>query len=280
MTNAQIIEELTKVGWLVHDFANIIMESPVTDPAGRDNIITVRDLNKSYGDIVALDHVTLEVKRGSVTALLGPNGAGKTTLIKILTTLIAPSSGTATVAGYDTTRDAQKLRSVIGLAGQSVAVDEMLTGRENIVMVGQLYHMSKSAAQARSVVLLKQFDLEEAVDRQARTYSGGMRRRLDLAASLIIKPEVLFLDEPTTGLDPRSRFALWNVIRDLVADGTTVLLTTQYMEEADQLAEHIFFIDHGRIVAEGSPDHLKRTIGGELHLTLDEIFLKLTDDIL
>ena len=262
MTNAQIIEELTKVGWLVHDFADLFIERQQTEST--DSIISVRDVSKSYGAVQALARVSLEVKRGSVTALLGPNGAGKSTLIKILTTLLTPSSGSATVAGFDTVREPQKLRAVIGLAGQSAAVDEILTGMENLVMVGQLYHLSKHAAQSRALELLKKFNLEEAANRTLKTYSGGMRRRLDLAASIVVKPTVLFLDEPTTGLDPQSRFGMWNVIRDLVADGTTVLLTTQYMEEADQLANHIFVIDHGRIIEQGTPDELKRKVGGDV----------------
>ena len=212
----------------------------------------------------------MTVKRGSVTALLGPNGAGKTTLIRALTTLLRPTSGVITIAGFNTVGDAQKLRSIIGLAGQSVALDEILTGRENLEMVGRLYHLKTRDAQARAAELLKQFELEDAADRTVKTYSGGMRRRLDLAASIIFRPKILFLDEPTTGLDPRSRFMLWHTIRDLVADGTTVMLTTQYMEEADQLAQYIFVIDHGHIIAQGTADELKRQVGGdmiEIHMT-------------
>jgi len=240
-------------------------------PTSGEAIITVAGVSKHYGKKVkALDGVSLNVQRGTVTALLGPNGAGKTTLVRIMSTLLEPTTGSVTAAGFDVVRDAQALRGVIGLAGQYAAVDEFLTGRENLEMVGRLYHLTKSQAKARASELLKQFDLEEAGDRTLKTYSGGMRRRLDLAASIVIHPKVLFLDEPTTGLDPRGRFALWNIIRDLVEDGTTVLLTTQYLEEADQLADTIYVIDHGKIIESGSPSELKRKVGGdilELHLT-------------
>lgn len=235
-----------------------------------EQVITIQNVSKSFGKVQALSGVSLGVKKGSVTALLGPNGAGKTTLVRILTTLIKPTDGVATIAGLDVVKDAHDLRSIIGLAGQFAAVDEFLTGRENLVMVGRLYQLPAKKAKARAAELLTRFELDEAADRTLKTYSGGMRRRLDLAASLIIQPKILFLDEPTTGLDPRSRFALWKVIRDLVAAGTTVLLTTQYLEEADQLAEQIFVIDHGKIIAQGKPDELKRQVGGEmveLHLT-------------
>jgi ABC-2 type transport system ATP-binding protein len=268
MSNQQILQALTDVGWQVHDIMDIVLDHEVQEPG--DDIISVENLSKHYGKVIALDDVSLDVKRGSVTALLGPNGAGKTTLVRILTTLLRQTNGKATVAGFDVINDAQSLRSVIGLAGQNAAIDEVLSGRENLEMVGRLYHLPASEAKSRAVELLKQFELEDAADRPAKTYSGGMRRRLDLAASLIIRPKILFLDEPTTGLDPRSRFALWNVIRDLVEDGTTVLLTTQYLEEADRLARHIFVIDNGRIIAQGTPAELKRQIGGEvleLHLT-------------
>jgi ABC-2 type transport system ATP-binding protein len=216
----------------------------------------------------------LEVKRGSVTALLGPNGAGKTTLVRILATLLIPEHGSARVAGFDVVRDAQELRSIIGLAGQYAAIDEALTGRENLEMVGRLYHLSVPVVRQRAKELLHQFNLDDAGDRVLKTYSGGMRRRLDLAASLVIRPQILFLDEPTTGLDPRGRFALWHVIRELVEDGTTVLLTTQYMEEADQLADKIFVMDHGRIVAQGTANELKNQVGGdvlELHIFNHEL---------
>jgi ABC-2 type transport system ATP-binding protein len=275
MNNEQIISELTKAGWQVHDLLDLVAEpaeivvTPKFQPDGK-SIITVEGVSKNYGtEVKALDNVSLQIHQGQVTALLGPNGAGKTTLIRILTTLLQPTSGKATVAGLDVVRDAQNLRSVIGLAGQYAAVDETLTGRENLEMFGRLYHLPKKIAQTRASELLKQFNLEDAADRTLKTYSGGMRRRLDLASSLVIRPRVLFLDEPTTGLDPRSRFALWDVIRDLVADGTTVLLTTQYLEEADQLAKYIFVIDHGKIITEGTADELKNQTGGdilELHL--------------
>jgi ABC-2 type transport system ATP-binding protein len=276
MNNGQIITALRNSGWRVEEIFDILLECLLLDApqkSSSENMISVQGISKYFDKNKALDNVSLEVKKGSVTALLGPNGAGKTTLVRILTTLMAPTSGKATVAGLDVIQDAQKLRSEIGLTGQYAAVDEILTGRENLEMVGRLYHLTPEAAAKRASELLKQFELEDAAERQTKTYSGGMRRRLDLAASLIMRPKMLFLDEPTTGLDPRSRFGLWNVIRDLVADGTTVLLTTQYLEEADQLAQYIFVIDHGHIIASGTADELKRQVGGdvlELHLTSHE----------
>ena len=272
MTNAQILDALRIAGWHVHDLASVLLDHVEMPQAptpfeseSTDNIITVRNVSKMYGKTVkALDNVSLDVKRGSVTALLGPNGAGKTTLVRILTTLLTASHGTVRVAGYDVVKDDQALRSVIGLTGQYAAVDEMLTGRENLVLVGRLYHLDQRTAEARAAELLQQFSLEDAADRISKTYSGGMRRRLDLAASLVIRPKILFLDEPTTGLDPRSRFQMWHVIRELVEDGTTVLLTTQYLEEADQLAHKIFVIDHGRIIAQGTADELKNQVGGDV----------------
>src|SRR5579872_21224 len=278
MSNEQIVKALTDAGWHVHQILDITLDhiSPTekTRPeagtaADSENIVSVRGISKSYGKMKALDGVSLDVRRGSVTALLGPNGAGKTTLVRILTTLQQADSGTATVAGLDVARDALALRSVIGLTGQYAAVDETLTGRENLEMVGRLYHMSKKEAKARSDELLKEFEIEYAADRSAKTYSGGMRRRLDLAASLVIRPKVLFLDEPTTGLDPAGRFTLWQVIRNLVEGGTTVLLTTQYLEEAYQLAHKIYVIDHGHIIAQGTANELKSQVGGdvlELHM--------------
>ena len=276
LSSRQIVQALTGAGWHVHDVMDIVLdhvqssqtEIPVFEPelaeAG-DNIISVRNASKSYGpDVKALDNASLTVKRGTVAALLGPNGAGKTTLVRIMSTLLTPDSGQVTVAGYDVVRDAQQLRGVIGLAGQYVAVDENLTGRENLEMVARLYHFTPEVSAQRAEELLIKFDLHEAGDRVTKTYSGGMRRRLDLAASLIAKPAVLFLDEPTTGLDPRSRFMLWQTIRELVEEGTTVLLTTQYMEEADQLAHYIFVIDHGHIIAQGTADELKRQVGGDI----------------
>ena len=228
-----------------------------------DNAIEVQQISKSYGKVVALENVDLQVRRGSVMGLLGPNGAGKTTLVRILTTLLRPTSGSATVFGYDVVRHARHLRSHIGLAGQSAAVDDLLTGRENIHMAGRLYHMPKRHVQKRANELLEQFDLVDAADRSVKGYSGGMRRRLDLAASLVANPPMIFLDEPTTGLDPRSRLGMWDVIRNLVSEGTTVLLTTQYLEEADQLADEITVIDLGKVIAQGTADELKHQAGSE-----------------
>jgi ABC-2 type transport system ATP-binding protein len=227
------------------------------------DIIEARGLVKKYGDVVALDGLDLSVPEGTVYGLLGPNGAGKTTAVRILTTLLRPDAGMAKVDGLDVVKQPDAVRRIIGLTGQYAAVDEYLTGRENLRMFGDLYHLPSAYVKMRSDELLERFDLADAADRSLRTYSGGMRRRLDLAASLIAKPRVLFLDEPTTGLDPRSRIGLWEVITDLVADGTTALLTTQYLEEADQLAEEIVVIDHGRVIAQGTSDTLKDQVGGD-----------------
>jgi len=225
--------------------------------------IDVTGLVKSFGDVRALDGVDLEVPPGSVLGLLGPNGAGKTTAVRVLTTLLKPDAGTVRVTGLDVVRDAVQLRSRIGLAGQYAAVDENLTGLENLVMVGRLYGERRATARQRGEELLERFDLVEAAKRPAKTYSGGMRRRLDLAAALVARPPVLFLDEPTTGLDPRSRLEVWATIEGLVAEGTTVLLTTQYLDEADRLADLIAVIDRGHVIAEGTPDELKDRVGGE-----------------
>ena len=220
--------------------------------------IIVNDVSKRYGKIEALKNVSLQVEQGAVLGMLGPNGAGKTTLVKILSCLIKPTSGLASVGGFDVVNQTRQIRSIIGLAGQSAAVDENLTGRENLVLVARLYHLSRGESRKRAGELLEQFDLVESGDRAVKTYSGGMRRRLDLGASLVARPQVLFLDEPTTGLDPRSRNELWDVIRELVRGGTTVLLTTQYLEEADQLADRITVIDHGSLIAEGTARELKQ----------------------
>jgi ABC-2 type transport system ATP-binding protein len=227
------------------------------------DIIVAEGLAKHYGKVTALDGVDLRVPAGTVLGLLGPNGAGKTTAVRILTTLLRPDAGRASVAGHDVLREPGAVREIIGLSGQYAAVDEHLTGRENLDMVGRLYHLGAKTAQARAAELLEQFSLTDAADRVAKTYSGGMRRRLDLAASLVAKPDVIFLDEPTTGLDPRSRLAMWDVIRELVREGATLLLTTQYLEEADALADDIAIIDRGKVIAQGTADQLKAQVGGE-----------------
>ena len=228
-----------------------------------DDAVVAEGPVKEFGEVRALDGVDLVVPRGQVVGLLGPNGAGKTTTVRILSTLLKPTAGTARVAGFDVTKDPDEVRRSIGLTGQYAAVDEYLTGRENLRMFGDLYHLSPKYVKARTAELLDWFDLAAAADRPARTYSGGMRRRLDLAASLVAQPSILFLDEPTTGLDPRSRLGLWEVIHNLVAQGTTVLLTTQYLEEADQLAQDIVVIDHGKVIAHGTSEQLKDQIGGD-----------------
>ncbi|HEX9317103.1 MAG TPA: ATP-binding cassette domain-containing protein, partial [Actinomycetota bacterium] len=226
--------------------------------------IIAKGLKKRFGAVLALDGVDIEVPRGTVFGLLGPNGAGKTTIVRILTTLLPPDEGKAEVAGYDVVRDAAALRSVIGLTGQYAAVDEHLTGRENLELVGVLNHLGKAESRKRAVELLERFDLIEAADRTAKTYSGGMRRRLDLAGALITSPPIIFLDEPTTGLDPRGRMQLWAIIRELVQEETTLLLTTQYLEEADVLSDRIAVIDGGHVIAEGTADELKSQVGGEV----------------
>jgi ABC-2 type transport system ATP-binding protein len=226
--------------------------------------IVVEELKKHCGEVKADDGIDLEVRPQSVFGLLGPNGAGKTTAVRILTTLLHPDGGRARVAGLDVVKDAERLRHVIGLAGQYAAVDENLTGLENLEMVGRLYHLPRAEARRRGEAVLERFDLTDAAHRTAKTYSGGMRRRLDLGASLVGRPQVLFLDEPTTGLDPRSRLEMWDIIRELVNDGTTLLLTTQYLEEADRLADSIAVIDGGHVIAEGTSDQLKDRVGGEV----------------
>lgn len=225
--------------------------------------IVAEGLVKTFGSVRALDGVDVSVPTGTVLGLLGPNGAGKTTCVRVLTTLLRPDSGRAIVAGHDVLKDPDAVRRSIGLSGQFAAVDEYLTGRENLRMVGELYQLGSRDAKRRASELLTQFDLAEAADRPTKTYSGGMRRRLDLAAALVVSPPVMFMDEPTTGLDPRNRMALWRVIEELVAGGTTLMLTTQYLEEADHLANDIAVVDHGKVIARGTADQLKAKVGGE-----------------
>ncbi len=235
-----------------------------------DPIVVAEGLHKRFAETHALRGVDLAVRQGSVCGLLGPNGAGKTTTVRILATLSEPTEGTARIAGLDVVRQADQVRRLIGLAGQHAAVDEKLTGRENLRMFGRLYHLGGAEARRRADELLEKFGLADAADRVVETYSGGMRRRVDLITSLIITPKVLFLDEPTTGLDPRSRGEIWESIRTLVADGTTVLLTTQYLDEADHLCDDLVVVDNGRVVASGSPDQLKKTIGDRLDVVIAE----------
>lgn len=231
-------------------------------------VIEVKNLKKAYGNNQVLKGVTFQVQRGTMLALLGPNGAGKTTTVRILSTLLNPDSGTVTVEGHDVESEAEKVRTRIGLTGQSASIDELLTGRENLVMMGRLYRLTAESAKQRAQELLEEFDLVAAAERPAKTYSGGMRRRLDLAVSLIAAPPVIFLDEPTTGLDPRSRLVMWDIIKRLMQRGTTILLTTQYLEEADQLADRIVVIDGGKVIAEGTAKELKSKIGNDrLELT-------------
>ena len=244
--------------------------------------IVAEKLVKSYrnGEVKALDGLSLDVEEGTVLSVLGPNGAGKTTVVRILATLLSPDSGSASVAGIDVIKHPDKVREQIGLSGQYAAVDETLTGWDNLVMFGRLYHLGRQSSIDRANELLERFDLTEAARRPIKTYSGGMRRRLDLAASLIVKPKVLFLDEPTTGLDPRGRQEMWGVIEELVKDGVTLLLTTQYLDEADQLADDIVVIDHGKVIARGTSDALKRQVGGErLEIVVDQAHISQTLEI-
>ena len=231
--------------------------------ASEEPMIVAEGLTKQFGTTKALAGVDLQVAAGTVVGLLGPNGAGKTTVVRILATLCRPDGGRASIAGFDLATQAEQVRRTIGLAGQYAAVDEALTGRENLQIFGSLYHMGRSASRRRAEELLEQFDLAHAANRLVKTYSGGMRRRLDLASSLIVAPRVLFLDEPTTGLDPRSRIEVWASIKELAAAGTTVLLTTQYLDEADHLADRVAVIDAGKVIAEGTPDELKSEVGGD-----------------
>ncbi len=231
---------------------------------GEQPAILVEGLTKSFGNVHALRGIDLSVPHGTVLGVLGPNGAGKTTAVRILTTLLEPDGGRAEVEGYDVVREAAAVRRTIGLAGQSAAIQEELTGRENLEIIGRLYHLRWPQARSRAVELLEQFGLADAADRPAKTYSGGMQRRLDLAASLVGKPRVLFLDEPTTGLDPRARLGMWDIIRTLVARGTTILLTTQYLDEADELADEIVVIDHGLVIAAGTSEVRKGRVGGDV----------------
>jgi ABC-2 type transport system ATP-binding protein len=226
--------------------------------------ILVEGLTKSFGDVHALRGIDLVVPRGTVLGVLGPNGAGKTTAVRILTTLLLPDKGRALVDGRDVVRQAAAVRRSIGLSGQSAAIQEELTGRENLELIGRLFHLSRPESRIRAAQLLEQFDLVDAANRPAKTYSGGMQRRLDLAASLVGRPQVLFLDEPTTGLDPRSRLAMWDIIRSLAEGGTTLLLTTQYLDEADELADEIVVIDHGLVIAAGTAEELKNRVGGDV----------------
>lgn len=260
---SEIRDGLLHAGWSFDEIETALA-------AGAGAGVSVRDVKKFFGNVRALDGVSLDVQPGTVLALLGPNGAGKTTLIRILATLMQPDDGHASVAGLDVVRNAGRVRAKIGLTGQFAALDPNLTGFEHLYMVGRLFHLKKATATRRAHELLACFSLSDAANRVIKTYSGGMIRRLDVACSLIGHPAVLFLDEPTTGLDPRSRIELWGIIKNLVADGTTILLTTQYLDEADHLANNIVVIDHGRVIAEGASDDLKRQVGGnvlDIHLT-------------
>jgi ABC-2 type transport system ATP-binding protein len=245
--------------------------------------VIAENLVKTYrkGEVKALDDLSLDVEEGTVLSVLGPNGAGKTTTVRILSTLLSPDSGNATVGGIDVVKHPDKVREIIGLSGQYAAVDETLTGWDNLVMFGRLYHLGKKASIARADELLERFSLTESAKRPIKTYSGGMRRRLDLAAAIIVKPKILFLDEPTTGLDPRGRQEMWGVIKELVDGGVTLLLTTQYLEEADHLADEIVVIDHGKVIARGTSDALKKDVGGErLEVIVETSQLKAAAEII
>jgi ABC-2 type transport system ATP-binding protein len=247
------------------------MSSPTPRAATVTTAITVAGLRKSYGEHMVLDGIDMTVQPGTVFALLGPNGAGKTTTVQILSTLIHADGGQATLAGYDLNREPARVREVIGVTGQYSAVDELLTGRENMMLMADLYHLGRAGAKARTGELLEQFDLAEAADKLATTYSGGMQRKLDLAMTLVSDPQIIFLDEPTTGLDPRSRRTVWRIVKDLTRSGVTIFLTTQYLEEADQLADQIVLLDHGTLIAQGTPDELKHMIpGGHIRLSFTD----------
>lgn len=262
LTSHQISFVLKESGWDVNHFIDLIEN--LFSPRQEIDYIFVNGISKNYKEVKALQDIHLGIREGTVTALLGPNGAGKTTLIRILTTLLKPSSGNALIGGYDLLKEPNKVREIIGLAGQYASIDENLTGYENLIMIGRLYHLDKSEVQKRAVELLNDFDLLEASSRLVKTYSGGMRRRLDLAASLISRPKILFLDEPTSGLDPSSRQKLWEIIRHLSREGVTIILTTQYLEEADNLADSIIVLDRGRVIAEGTANELKARLGGDV----------------
>ena len=247
------------------------MTSPAPPTATMPPAIAVTGLRKSYGEQIVLDGIDLTVQRGTVFAMLGPNGAGKTTTVQILSTLIHSGGGEATLAGYDLHREPGKVREVIGVTGQYSAVDKLLTGRENLMLMADLCHLGRTRGRARIAELLEQFDLAEAAGKLVATYSGGMQRKLDLAMTLVSSPQIIFLDEPTTGLDPRSRRTMWQIVKDLTRSGVTIFLTTQYLDEADQLADQIALLDHGTLIAQGTPDELKRMIpGGHIRLRFTE----------